>query len=53
MSDTKFLKWTVQTENYFFQKNRLLNKIISKEQVSRRNIFTGKMHYFLKVSTTF
>ena len=36
-----------------FQKNRLLNKLIPKNQVNRRNIFTGKMHCFLKVLTTF
>ena len=36
-----------------FQKNRLLNKLIPKNQVNRRNIFTGKMHSFLKVLTTF
>ena len=33
----------------FFQKNRLPNKIISKNQVSRRNIFSS----FLKVLATF
>ena len=37
----------------FFQKNHLLNKIISKNHVNRRNIFTGKIHCFLKVLTTF
>ena len=31
----------------FFQKNRLLNKMISKNQ-NRRNTFTGKNALFLK-----
>ena len=49
----KFFKWIFQTEKYFFLKNRLLNKMISKHQVNRRSIFTGKMHFFLKVLATF
>ena len=32
----------------FFQKNRLINKMIPKNQVNRRNIFTGKNSLFLK-----
>ena len=47
MSDKKFLKWTVQTK-LFFQKNRFLNKMISKNQVNKRNVFTGKNTLFLK-----
>ena len=40
----------------FFQKNRLLSNMTSKNQVNRRNIFTEKKkkkHCFLKVLTTF
>ena len=37
----------------FFQKNHLHNKMISKNQVNRRNIFTGKKDCFLKVLATF
>ena len=31
MSDKKFLKWTFQSQRYFFQKNRLPNKMIPKK----------------------
>ena len=38
----------------FLQKNRLLNKMISKNQVNRRKFsLEKKMHCFLKVLTTF
>ena len=36
------------TLKLFFQKNCLLSKIISKNQVNRRNIFTGKNPLFIK-----
>ena len=48
-SDKKFLKWTIEIQNHFFQENCLLNKI--KNQLNRRNILTGKNA--LKVLTTF
>ena len=32
----------------FFQQNCLLNKMISKIQVNRRNVFPGKNALFLK-----
>ena len=32
----------------FFQKNRLLSNMISKDQVNRRDIFTEKNALFLK-----
>ena len=32
-----------------FHKNRLLNKMTSKNQVNRRNIFPGKNTLFLKI----
>ena len=53
MSDKKFFKMDILNLKLFFQKNRLLNKIMPKNQVNRRNIFTGKMYCFLKVLTTF
>ena len=37
----------------FFQKNRLLNKMFSKNQVNRRNIFPGKNALFLKSLAAF
>lgn len=48
MCNTKFLKSTIQTQNYFFEKNCFPNKMISKSQVNRRNICAGKNALFLK-----
>ena len=37
-----------RNQKLFFQKNHLLNKMISKNKVHRRNIFTGKNTLFFK-----
>ena len=49
---TQIFKIDCPNRTLFFQKNRLLNKMISKNQVNRRNNFIEK-HALLKVLITF
>ena len=45
---TQVFEMDLPNPKLFFLKNRLLNKMRSKNQVNGINIFTGKMHCFLK-----
>ena len=48
MPNTSFCSRPSKLKTIFFLKNRLLNKMISKNQVNRKIIFIGKNALFLK-----